>query len=401
MISVFDYHQKVKDYFKNQPKTWNWFASAAIKQEQIESFKTDLLKNSYRLDVDADKAIYDLLHIAKQKLQIDIPITIYQSQHNNDYNAGIVYLGNEAHLVLSGSILKLLKQDELLALLAHELAHILFFIKDNGDYEVADRIITSIANDFSSPESYVETARLFKLFTELFCDRAALQVVENPETLIATLIKIYTGLENISVQSYLKQADEILAKDSKGSEGTSHPEIFMRAKVIALYHEQKDAANNTIENIIAGKTNIYALDIFAQQKISEQTKELIQIIIKPKWVRTDLNMALCKQYISDFKQNSSIIINDEFLKKYELLDEATQNYFAYVLYDFAMCDNNITEAMIGYILNISEHLHLSDVLSKLIKKEMKLSDRKYNEYVTAATKTYSSILENENENILN
>lgn len=143
----------------------------------------------------------------------------------------------------------------------------------------------------------------------------------------------------------------------------------MRAKAISLFHEQKENANTAIETIITGKSSLYNLDIFAQQKTDTQTKNLLHIITKPKWTRSELNMALCKQYNKDFKLNTEIIMNDDFLIAYKDMDESVQNYFAYVLYDFSMCDTELNEPMTGYALNLSEHLFLSEALAKIIKKE--------------------------------
>jgi predicted GNAT superfamily acetyltransferase len=43
----------------------------------------------------------------------------------------------------------------------------------DGDFEIADRIITAIANNYASEPSYYETARLYRLYTEIFYDRGA------------------------------------------------------------------------------------------------------------------------------------------------------------------------------------------------------------------------------------
>ncbi len=190
MIKPFPFQTKLRNYFKEQSKTWNWFLDKNVKKEQIENFKTDLLKNAYRIDQETEPELYATLELAKTKLGIIIPVTIYQSQNVDSNNGTIVIFENEAHLILSGTVLKLLTKEEQLAFFAHEMAHILLYSYDQGDYEVTNRIINAIANDGNSELYYSETSRLFLLFTELFCDIGSLRVCESLETTINMLVKI-------------------------------------------------------------------------------------------------------------------------------------------------------------------------------------------------------------------
>ena len=236
MLAALSYHQKVKDHFKQQAKTWDYFAIAKNKEDQLQQFKTELLKNTYKFDPATEHFIYDKVNIAKQKLDLqNLPVTVYQAQYTDELNASIVYLNNEAHIVFSGPITKLLDEEELLSVLAHELTHIKLYSMLDGDVEVADRIITAIANNYNSEASYYETARLFRLYTEIFCDRGAYTVLGKTAPVITSLVKTSTGLEKVNAESYVKQADEIFSADTNTKAVTiSHPENFIRAKAIQL-----------------------------------------------------------------------------------------------------------------------------------------------------------------------
>lgn len=82
----------------------------------------------------------------------------------------------------------------------------------DGEMEIADCIITFIANNYHSKASYYETARLFKLYTEIFCDRGAFSVVGNTAPVINSMVKLPAGLENVHAESYIKLADKILSE---------------------------------------------------------------------------------------------------------------------------------------------------------------------------------------------
>jgi Peptidase family M48 len=228
MMLPLPYHQKVKEHFKSQLKTWDYFVIAKNKEEQLTQFKTELLKNTYKFDPATDAYIYDKINIAKEKLGLqNLPVTVYQAQHTDELNASIVYLNNEANIVFSGPVTRLLEEEELLAVLSHELSHIKLYSLLEGDLEVADRIITAIANNYNSEAAYYETARLFRLYTEIFCDRGAYSVLEKTGPVISSLVKASTGLEKVNADSYLKQADEIFANEEGiKTTGLSHPENF-------------------------------------------------------------------------------------------------------------------------------------------------------------------------------
>lgn len=398
MIKPFPFHSDLRDYFKKQDKTWSWFSEEKIKAEQQEAFKTDLLKNSYRIDPDTEPKVYEILNVAKDKLGIIVPITIYQSQSMDGNNAGVVFFENEAHIILSGTILKLLNEDELLVLFGHELSHIVLFSLENGDFEITNRIINTIASDSSSELFYYETARLYQLYTELFCDLGALKVSGNLETTIQTLVKLNTGLEKVSAESYLKQANEILERIEKGSNGETHPENFIRAKALEIFEKDNSGYYSKTEKIISGKTDLHQLNLFNKKLVFDTTKELISIILKPKWAQSEYCNALYKQYFANSAISSNAFIDAAFKLKIENSRKNLKEYYTYVMLDFALCDPDLKEAFIGHILDIAEQLSLQEEMKTILKKELNLTEKNYKSFAENCTKTLSTILESDQEN---
>lgn len=397
-MKPFNYQLKLRDYFKQETKTWEWFASAKIQQQAAEEFKNDLLKNSYRLTAESEVDIYEIVNACKQKLSIHIPITVYQSTNNSDNNAGISFMGNEAHIVLSGSVLKLLSKDELKAVIAHELGHVLFFQAHGGELEITGRIITNIANDANAKMAYYETARIFQLYMELFCDSVSSFVVENNDIVIEALVKLSTGLSAVSAQSYLKQADEILTKETASS-GETHPELYIRAKALQLFKASPSTAEAEIVKWIEGKMNLESVDIFLQQQLTADTKFLLSLLTKPKWMRTETVHALCCRYFAGFNYDDSALLHQEKRKVFMDYSESIGRYFAYVLLDFVWADASLEDAPLAFALEIAEHIGVASLLESAIKKEKKCTDRQWKEMVCKATATLSQIPESDKEYI--
>ncbi|MGC4040844.1 MAG: M48 family metalloprotease [Flavobacterium sp.] len=368
-----------------------------VQKEQIESFKTDLLKNAYRIEPETEPGWYALLEKAKAKLNLSLPVTLYQSQQADHLNGAIVAFENEAHLILSGSILKLLNEDEILALFGHELSHIHLNSIENGDFEVTNRIINAIANDYKSELFYHETARIFQLFTELYCDLGALKVTENLENVITTLVKIETGLDKVSAESYLKQADEILARIEAGSSGESHPEIYIRAKSLQLLSDFNDGNVAKTEQIVKGKLDLQQLNLFTKKEVYGITKNLVDIFTRPKWMQSEQNIVLYKQYFAQYNPDRNLAVDAGFKDKISNSKDNLKNYYTYVLFDFAMADTELKEIAIGHALDVAEQLELGPFLKAIIKKELKLTEKNVKDFCKNCTVALNQILESESE----
>jgi Zn-dependent protease with chaperone function len=395
------YHIKVCEHFKEQKKTWDFFAAIKTRNNQLNEFKLELLKNTYKFDPVADKAIFDKVEIAQTKLGLNhLPVHIYQAQFEGEVNASIVFLEGEAHIVFSGAVTKLLNDEELLAVIAHELTHIKLYTMLDGDLEVAGRIITSIANNYSSEAAYYETARLFRLYTEVFCDRGAYTVVENTAPVITSLVKIATGLEKISAESYVRQAEEIFSveKDTKAVT-LSHPENFIRARALHLWHTKKEEAAGEIIKMIEGSANLDQLDIFRQKELSGLTRKYMQLFLKPKWFQTVLVLSQARQFFPQFSSDEAAVLTEDIIKSVSEAHISIREYFSYLLLDFALADPGLELVPFGWAFQFSEDVLLKDKFEEIVKKEFKFTDKKLQQHKQKALAAYFEVKESASEQI--
>lgn len=392
------YHRKLRDHLKSRKKTWQWFKDEKVKTQQVESFKKDLLKNTYRLDQDSHSSLYNIAREICSTLNIDAQVIFYQENNSIQLNASISILEKEAHIVFSGNILQLLDDRQLKALVAHELSHYLFFKIEDGDYEVTQRIVLALANDSRSEDSIIETARIFQLYLELFCDAGAFKVCREHYSVIQMLIKLNTGLAEVNAQSYLDQAKEIISQEEESTNQTTHPESYIRSIALDLKARKEKDYEEKLHQLIEGKWDINSLDIFEQEATRKLTLNFIQLILKPQWMNSAALTNHAQQYFSEFKRSDEVDIST-LSRKLKHTTPSTKSYLCYVLLDFSRIDSALEKLPLAHTLEIAELLELQEDYERILRKELKITIRDFKKLKEDAVADLSKVTENQNNSI--
>lgn len=374
ILEPLSYHLELKDYLKSQERElWNWFASAQAKADYTENLRLELLKTTYRLDPEGHPEMYQSLNEARGRLQLDIPVTLYQAQNSPQLNAALFFIPGQGHIVFSGPILTLLNADELKSVLGHELAHYLLWQRDDGEFHITDRLIHAVANDPRAAASHENTARRFRLYTEIFADRGSLQVAGDPNPVVAGLVKIETGLSQVSAASYLKQAEEIFANGNVATEGVSHPESFIRARALTLWQAQGESASADISKMIEGTTSLEDLDLIGQKRLTSATRQLLEHLLRPKWFQTSATLGHAKLFFDDFRpaNGDAPPLNHEL----KSADARLHEYLCYLLLDFVKADPELEDVPLAAALELSRQLELDAPFEKLAARELKMKVR--------------------------
>lgn len=374
------YHRKLLEYLqREEAEIWAWFSSDRERraEKEEEAVRFELLKSTYRIGRNEQPGWYEIAHEAALRLELSQPITLYQA-HSDSMNASIAFLNDEAHIVLAGPIATKFTEEELLGLFAHELSHLLLRTCWNHDYFLVDEVIGSLVSDRDAVSSHYATARLLRLYTEIFCDRGALAVVGDPIPVISGFIKIITGLDKVDVENYRRQAEEIFAnRSSKSSEGWTHPEDFIRTKAIDLWHECGPEADAKIAAMIEGPLSLPSLDLLGQERASSLTRRLIDALLTPVWMQTETMLGHARLFFNDFEVPPPDIHDRELAANIAETDRKLIEYFCYLLLDFATTDLSLEEAPLAAALSLAESLGIKEVFSELACKELKLSKRQF------------------------
>ena len=236
-IPPLPYHNRVRDHFRTrEPGLWKWFRERETIEALREGVRLDLLKTSVRLARDDRPELYTLADTVATQLGLTDVVTLYQSQGGDAMNARLCFAPGEIHIAFQGLVLERATTDELRALLGHELSHYRFFTADEGEFLTSASILNALTQSEGTEFAHAVTARNHDLYTEILCDRGALAVCGSPLPVISVLVKVETGLSQVNPESYLQQADEIFAQGPVETAGVSHPETFLRARALDLWH---------------------------------------------------------------------------------------------------------------------------------------------------------------------
>lgn len=364
-------------YLKSsEPELWKWASSTQSQSDYAQELRTHLLKTTYRLDAQGHPELAQKATAIVEKLGLNVSVTLYQANGGIGMNAAICHLPGEAHVIFTGPILAALQGAELDAVLGHELAHFQLWNIEDGEFLTADRLLGAACNDARGASSHVQTARRFRLYTEIFADRGSLAASGDLNATVAALVRIETGLSDVSAASYLRQADEIFERENTETQGIEHPETFIRARALRMWSEEDPALNDWLASVIEGPLKLDELDLPGQQKMSKLTERFLAELLRPKWIQTEPVLAHARAYFPAFKPSARV--DETVATELKMEDAAGREFLSYVLLDFVAVDPQLEDTRLAAALEWSERLGISETFEKLAVKELGIGKRQLN-----------------------
>jgi hypothetical protein len=358
---------------REEREVWNWFVESREKEDYGENLRLSLLKNTYRMDAGTHADLFRELDAAKSALEVDVAVHLYQAQGETQANATIYHLPEEAHLVFSGPVLTLLTPDEIRSVIGHELAHHHLWNREEGAYLIADRILDTAAAHPGSQPSHGHSARIWHLATELFADRGAFLAAGDLETAVSGLVKISTGLQQISARSYLQQAEEVFSKSKPKTDRLSHPDTFMRARALQLWAEEAEDLDRQVAAMLDLDGGLETLSLPEQAQLTELTRRFLGQFLRPKWFQSDDVLAHARAFFPGFEpaQEEDLALRAELQE----LTPQVRDYLCAVMADFCAVDAGLDEVPVAAAIEWARELECLGALEKMLTRELKLKTR--------------------------
>jgi hypothetical protein len=364
------YHRLIVSHLReSEPEIWAWGSSQQTRTEQVQEMRAYLLRETYRIDAEAHPEVHEDIAAVLAKLEIEAPATLYQAA-DGAMNAALCFVPGEIHLLFHGPVLEKLSREERVALLGHELAHYRLWSIEGGAYYTATTILDhALAYPGASP-SHIETARLFRLHTELYADRGAAVAANAPGPAIATLVKTMTGLATVDPQAYLRQAAEA-ENDAKSSQGETHPEIFLRAQALDKWWRGDPETEVWIEKRIRGPLSVGALDLPRQIEATAVTRRFLSRLAADPAADSEATANLIHRFFPDWRPGEEAI--DDAALAGDRIDGSFRDYLVSLSLDIALADPDSRDAMLTAGARLASLYDGAEPFKAALKRDLKFT----------------------------
>ena len=206
----------------------------------------------------------------------------------------------------------------------------------------------------------------------MFCDRGSLLVAGDPLVVISMLLKVETQLDDVSPESYLRQAEEVFGHAGAKTEGLSHPEAFIRARAVKLWADGDPDADRKTEEMLEGRPALDRLDLLAQRKVAGLTRRLLDVLLSRRWMQTEPVLAHARLFFEDYVPPEDLLADPALAEDLRTDDLPMQDYYGYILLDFVTADRDLEELPLAAALVLAEKLGLKDRFSEIARRELRL-----------------------------
>lgn len=382
-LEPLEYHKTLLEHIKSEEyHAWEW-STIHQGEEDVQNIREAMLRDTYRLEQTSYPKIFEACHTAMKRLGLDAPVTLYQANDGN-MNASLVYVPKEIHIIFYGPILEKLDENELLALMGHELSHYLLWSIDDGEHYRVNRVFDHALSYDNAKPSHRETARLLSLYNESFADRGAALAAGDPNPAIAVLIKVMTGLTNVDPKAYLRQAEELEDKNGK-SLGQSHPEIYLRARALLLWWKGDPDLLDWFKKHLHGPLSIESLDLINQAVLTNMTRAFLAHFLGELDIESNEISTQVKSVFPDFGKKSEEKLDLRQINT-DLIDDATRDYFIALMFDLALADSDASEATMLVAAKTAAEIGATERLKSSLRRDLKWTKAKTDKLIKQAEK---------------
>lgn len=386
--SPLPYMARMRDLLRSrEPDVWEAVANSRAVHADADRVRLDLLKRAYRLSPEGEAEHYDMAADAAARLDVRPAITLYQ-RGAAESNAALYYIPGEAHIVFQGGLLKQLSPEELRGVIAHELGHYrLYEIEGRSHYHTSRILLDAARHPAAEPVHAVTGARYLRA-VELYADRCALAACGALDPVVGGLLKVHADMDKVHVPSYLKQAEEVLSKDVKGAAFVEHPELFIRARALALWLENPEGCEPEIQHMLEGEASLEKLDLLQQAELAEITERFITALLSPAWLRSDAVLGHVRMALPTIAPGAATL--EDALPALRAWPEAFQSYFHYLMLDVAAADPELNDAPMAWMLTVADRAGWLEDFEKLARKELNQTKKKLMDIFKNAEKIASA-----------
>ena len=369
-LTPLPYHSAVTTILESEhPKAFEALRSGPIGGDDLDQA---LLRSTYRLDPTSHPEAHAQLARAAEALGVTVPVELYAGESGDKPNAELVFVPDRAIVVLTGGLSDLLADDELCAVMGHELSHHVLWTSEGGRHLVASRLLEASETDARTSGEYLETARRFRLATELYADRGALLATGLVEPAVGGLLKLATGMKQVDPGAYLRQAAEVDL--TSGSAGQTHPENVLRSWALQQWHAHGDDAEEAVAAAIGPPLDLAALDLLGQDALRDLTRELAHQAMQVEELRSPEAMELAERYGAEVPSGPTPLAE---LPREDLgaLPPDTRRYLCAVLADLATSDPDAPRSALAAAVAVAMVKKIDTDLVKFLVAELGLGDR--------------------------
>ena len=284
---------------------------------------------------------------------------------------------DRAVLILTGGTLNLLDPDELCAVAGHELAHHVLWTADDGRYLAASRLLDAAESDARTPSEYLETARRFRLATELVADRGAMLACGS----------LTTDGQRAGQAGHRAGQGRLRGVPAAGRRGglqraerRQHPPGDRAAGVGAagVGGARSRVPTRWSRPPLGPQLDLAVLDVLGQDRLVEVTRSLVWMLVADDAVRSEEAL--------DLAQRFGVVVGGAptITDMPTTLGAETRTYLAAVLLDFATADDEGGADDLGAVLALARRVGLGDELLTMIGAELDLGDRAMSRVLASA-----------------
>jgi hypothetical protein len=350
---------------------WNEFGSEDYRLDQMNRVQLDLLRRTEALRGPYATRILDLGQEVAEQLDVaTVPFFLHQPQGSRTTVPRLCFQTDEVHLVVSPEELARLSDEQIRAVLAHEVTHYVLWTVENGRYRNAELLLAALAAD-SRLSTSLQTERNYRRFAELVCDRGALRVEPELETLATAMWELTPRDEEQESPSL----ESVTTGAGPPSQHGTHPSWAMRCWAAARWLDLAEKCEDDVRRAVVGQMSMDQLCLVDQRELRKWSHWILSRLTEPSWMQTPAVTGHVRLFFPDGVQQGEPAQDSIVSVLNEVEDDGIRDYLSYLTLDIATVDRNLEHYPVAWALEVWGSVDWSDHVRDVVGRELKMGKR--------------------------